>query len=182
MNITNSAEYVADGAQVTIYNSDADVGANMYLLRLRYADDGQANADFIVCEDNDGDDQLAINAVGDIVMDGADGTGGKFVTSYEDLTGASEGVAASVVVYTSFVTTDGDGDENALTLADGTKGQIKVFVTAVETAGGDSYKITPAHMNGGTKITFDATVGDGCTMIFDGTSWNIISNNGGTIS
>lgn len=182
VDITNSAEYGADGAQVTIYNSDADVGANAYLLRLRYADDGQANADFVVFEDNDGDDMLAINALGDIVMGGSTGTGGKFITSFEDLTGASEGVAASVVVYTTFVTTDGDGDENALTLADGVKGQVKIFVSAVEGAGGDSYKITPAHMNGGTKITFDAVVGDGCTMIFDGTSWNIISNNGGTIS
>jgi hypothetical protein len=182
VNITNSAEYGADGAQVTIYNSDADVTANAYLLRLRYVDDGQTNADFIICEDNDGDDMLAINALGDIVMGGATGTGGKLVSSFEDLTATSDGVAASIVVVTSFVTTNGDGDEDAITLADGTKGQIKIFVSTVEGAGGDSYKITPAHMNGGTKITFDGVVGDGCTFQFDGTSWNVISNNGGTIS
>ena len=102
--------------------------------------------------------------------------------SFESLTVESGGTAASVTQVVSFITTNGDGDEDAVTLADGTIGQVKIFVSAVEGAGGDSYKITPAHMNGGTKITFDGTVGDGCTMIFDGTSWNIVSNNGGTIS
>jgi len=38
-------------------------------------------------------------------------------------------------------------------------------------------------LNGGTQITFSADpVGEGCSMIFDGTSWNIIANNGGTIA
>jgi len=58
--INNSAEYGADGAQVTIENTDADIaGAAMYLLRLRYTADGVANADFMVMEDNNGDDMIA---------------------------------------------------------------------------------------------------------------------------
>ena len=181
VDINHAAELAADGAVVTIAETDATVETNnMFLMRLAYTD-AHEKCDYMVFEDGTGD-QLQIGALGDIVMGGATGTGGKLVTSFENLTGASEGVAASIVVVTTFVVTDGDGDENALTLADGTTGQIKIFVTKTEGAGGDTYKITPAHMNGGTKITFDATIGDGCTMIFDGTAWNIISNNGGTIA
>jgi len=71
VNITNSAEYGADGAQVTIANTDADVGAAMYLLRLRYTDNGQANADFAVFEDNNGDDMIAFTDGGAITAAGA---------------------------------------------------------------------------------------------------------------
>lgn len=70
MSIVNSAEYGADGAQVTIENTDADVGAAMYLLRLRYTDDGQANADFAVFEDNNGDDMIAFTDGGGILAAG----------------------------------------------------------------------------------------------------------------
>jgi hypothetical protein len=70
VSIVNSAEYGADGAQVTIQNTDADVGAAMYLLRLRYTDDGQANADFAVFEDNIGDDMIAFTDGGGITAQG----------------------------------------------------------------------------------------------------------------
>lgn len=71
VSIVNSAEYGADGAQVTIQNTDADVGAAMYLLRLRYTDDGQANADFAVFEDNNGDDMITFTDGGAITAAGA---------------------------------------------------------------------------------------------------------------
>lgn len=71
LSIVNSAEYGADGAQVTIENTDADVGAAMYLLRLRYTDDGQANADFAVFEDNNGDDMITFTDGGAITAAGA---------------------------------------------------------------------------------------------------------------
>jgi hypothetical protein len=53
--IINTAEYGANGQQVLIQNQDADVGAQMYLLDLDYsADDGQANADYIIAQDSGG--------------------------------------------------------------------------------------------------------------------------------
>ncbi len=70
VSIINSAEYGADGAQVTIENTDADVGAAMYLLRLRYTDDGQANAGYMVFEDANGTDRLTIENDGDFMTEG----------------------------------------------------------------------------------------------------------------
>ena len=55
-------------------------------------------------------------------------------------------------------------------------------MSKTEGAAGDTWKITPANMNGGTKISFDGVVGDGATLIFDGTKWTVLSTNGGTIS
>jgi hypothetical protein len=189
VNVTMAAnDYAAGAGTITVYDDSTGQTNASYLLRLAREANGDAQDGFILLEDNstgaagNGDDMLAINADGDIVMGGASGTGGRMIYSYEDLTVSSAGTAASVEVVVSVITTNGDADEDAVTLADGTKGQIKIFVSAVEGAGGDSYKVTPANMNGGTKITFDGVVGDGCTFLFDGTSWNIISNNGGTIS
>lgn len=64
VSIVNSAQYGADGAQVLINNTDGDVTAAMYLVRLRYTDDGQANADYLVAEDNAGDDKFALSQGG----------------------------------------------------------------------------------------------------------------------
>lgn len=111
-----------------------------------------------------------------------DASGMIAVQSSEVLTSVSAGVAASLLVTTTLITTNGDTDEDNVTLADGYAGQIKIFTVSVETAGGDSVKVTPANLNGGTQITFDGAVGDGCIMIFDGTNWNIVANNGGTIA
>lgn len=104
------------------------------------------------------------------------------VQSSEAITATSDGVAASLLVLTSIITTNGDADLDNVTLADGVAGQIKIFTVSTETAGGDSVKVTPANLNGGTQITFDGAVGDGCIMLFDGTNWNIVANNGGTIA
>lgn len=69
--IVGAAEYAADGAQITIENTDADItGGNMYLMRLRYTDDGQTNADYMVMEDNNGDDKVTISNDGDILTAG----------------------------------------------------------------------------------------------------------------
>ena len=112
VSIVNTAEYGADGAQVTIQNTDADVGAAMYLLRMRYTDDGQANADFLVCEDNNGDDMVAITDGGDITAAG-------IITSAEAIT-LTDADGAAVITATGYddsnasLVLDADnGDDNA---------------------------------------------------------------------
>ena len=189
VNVTaDVADYASGTGIVTVYDDSTGQTNASYLLRLAREADGDAQDYFILCQDNstgaaaNGDAQFAVNSGGDVVMGGASGTGGRLQYSFEDLTIASAGTAASVEVVTSFITTNGDADEDNATLADGIQGQVKIFAIAVEGAGGDTWKITPANLNGGSKISFDGVIGDGCTMLFDGTSWNIISNNGGTIS
>ena len=69
--ILNSVQYGADDAQVVINNTTAAVGAQMWLLRLRYTDDGEPNADFAVFEDENGTDMIQFNDGGAIVMEGS---------------------------------------------------------------------------------------------------------------
>uniref|UniRef100_A0A6M3KJZ7 Uncharacterized protein n=1 Tax=viral metagenome TaxID=1070528 RepID=A0A6M3KJZ7_9ZZZZ len=105
-----------------------------------------------------------------------------FVTSYETVQAATEAGVAAVGKMTTFLVSDGDADndEDTFSLADGVAGQIKYVVFKTDTDGADSVNITPA--NGSfTDILFD-TPGEGATLMFDGTNWHVVSNNGGTIT
>uniref|UniRef100_A0A6M3IHW5 Uncharacterized protein n=1 Tax=viral metagenome TaxID=1070528 RepID=A0A6M3IHW5_9ZZZZ len=95
---------------------------------------------------------------------------------------AGSGVAA-ITKSVSFLVSDGgaDNNEDTFSLADGTvAGQIKIIVYKTNTDGADSVNVTPAH-GSFTDILF-GTAGEGATLIFDGTNWQIVSNNGGVIS
>jgi hypothetical protein len=80
---------------------------------------------------------------------------------------------------TSLVTEIVTTGANALTLADGVDGQIKIL--AMKTDGGDG-TLTPATKTGFTTITFD-TAGDGCVLVFTTTTgWICVANNGCTLA
>lgn len=70
---------------------------------------------------------------------------------------------------------------NALTLADGVEGQIKVIVYVAEAAGADTGILTPTNLGAYTTITFNA-VGDACILQFLGTDWWVISARGATVA
>jgi hypothetical protein len=76
---------------------------------------------------------------------------------------------------TTTLTTTG---ANALTLADGAVGQIKLIVMIAD--GGDG-TLTPTNLANGTTLTF-ADVGDAVTLQFLGTEWWVISNNGAVLA
>ena len=97
----------------------------------------------------------------------------------------SEGVAIPVTATVVHITTNGDSDEDALTLADGVDGQLMFFAVVAVGNASDSVKITPASMIGGTKITFAADpLGLGCIMQYDlgADGWTVVGNNGGTVA
>jgi len=102
----------------------------------------------------------------------------------DSVTSDNAGVAASINTVVTLITTDGDSNEDNVTLADGlVAGQIKHFAVIAAGNAADSIKITPANMAGGSKITFAADpTGLGCSMVFDGTNWTVFANNGGTIA
>ena len=104
-------------------------------------------------------------------------------TPPDAITATSAGVAASILTPTTEVTTNDDNDLDNVTLANGTSGQIK-HIYCVASFAGDTWKITPATMLGGTQITFgDNSAGTGCTLVYaDNEGWIIIGNNGGTIA
>jgi len=100
----------------------------------------------------------------------------------DEITATDGGVAASLDTMNTEVTTNGDSDLDNVTLANGTSGQMKSIYCVVEGNAGDTWKITPATMCGGTQITF-AGVGEGCTLRYaDNEGWVVVGNNGGTIS
>lgn len=87
----------------------------------------------------------------------------------EDATTASSGAAAVPVTGRIHeITTTGTGD--ALTLADGTEGQMLTLVYVAEGAGGDTAVLTPSNLAGGTTITFNA-LGDAANLIFTAGAW-----------
>jgi hypothetical protein len=90
-------------------------------------------------------------------------------------TSSGEG-AVSVTGNIHEITTTG---ADALTLADGTEGQV-LFVVMV-TDGGDG-TLTPTNLAGNdTTITFDA-VGDAVTLLFTNDEWYIVGQNGVTVA
>jgi hypothetical protein len=141
----------------------------------------------VILEGASADDHETTIAVTDPTADRTltlpDASGTVLAGSTDAITATSEGVAASLLTLTTLITTNGDSDADNVTLADGTAGQVKIFVVVAEGDPADTVKITPANYLGGTQITFSATpVGEGCIMVFDGTDWGVVGNNGGTES
>ena len=62
--------YDTAGSFFKIDNTDADITNNTYLLDLEYTDDGQANADFFKCSDNNGDVKFSIQEEGNTAIAG----------------------------------------------------------------------------------------------------------------
>lgn len=94
---------------------------------------------------------------------------GRLIGSFEERSGAG---AISLETLTSYWTSTG---ANALTLADGTEGQLKILVHAVD---GGSLVVTPANFAGAaptsTTITL-LTAGDSVTLQFLKGQWYIVA-------
>lgn len=87
--------------------------------------------------------------------------------------------AAGAVDVTSLVTRIDSAGAIALTLADGTNGQIKVIVMGTD--GGDA-TLTPTTKTGFSTITFN-DAGDGVNLVFITTKgWIVTGNNGATLA
>lgn len=118
---------------------------------------------------------LLENIAGNVRLDGYlafDGTA-------EAVTAAGSTVAINVTSalsnITSSATTTG---ANALTLADGVQGQVKV-ITLI-THGGD-VQIDPANFANGASVTLDAA-GKSVTLMFNNSEWQIVSHYGATVA
>ena len=94
--------------------------------------------------------------------------------------GTSQSItSAGAVDLTSFVGfVDTSSGAMALTLADGTEGQVKNLVMIADS--GDA-TLTPANFGNGSTITFN-DAGDSCVLAFDGADWWVVSNNGCTVA
>jgi hypothetical protein len=109
---------------------------------------------------------------GNIALSGNTTLTGALLTSVNTLTGAG---AVSLTTTTTVLDTTG---ANALTLASGATGQIKVITMRARV--GDA-TLTPTALEGGTTLTFNS-IGDTVALVYNGTKWAIISNNGATLA
>lgn len=111
-------------------------------------------------------------------------TDGGMTCSVEDITTSSAdpglGTATATTIITTVTTDDTGASADQLALADGVKGDIKIITLKADTET-TGLEVIPNTFASGTKITF-ADVGDGCILVFDGTSWVLVANNGGTVS
>lgn len=99
------------------------------------------------------------------------GGGQQNITSYSKVTTAGATAIDPDIAVTLLTT----GGAHALSLADGSYDGQTVTIYMVAT-GGDG-TLTPANFADGSTITFDA-IGDWCTLIFDGTNWNLAGYTG----
>jgi len=175
---------------ITIGTAAVTVATNLYVAGAPTEGVTNAGAYFsgtnaILFDDNvskigDATHRIATIAVGTSIVNDGTYSGAPLA-----VTGASGGVAVAVTSTVVHITTNGDSDEDALTLVDGVDGQLMYFSVIAVGNASDSVKITPASMIGGTKITFAANpLGLGCIMQYDAGAdgWTVVGNNGGTIS
>ena len=81
--------------------------------------------------------------------------------------------SGAINLTTAVTTVNSAGGVLALTLANGSIGQLKVVIML--TAGNNAV-ITPTALHGGTTITMNA-VGDTVTLLYTSTGWAIIGSN-----
>ena len=98
-----------------------------------------------------------------------------FAQAEQTLTGAGAANVTSAV--TAFVTNTDNSGNNAVTLANGTTGQIKILYTKTESSSGQTTVVTPANFANGSTLTFDA-VGDAALLYFNGTNWVLVGSYG----
>jgi hypothetical protein len=115
---------------------------------------------------------ITINSTtGAVTVDAIFGTA--VVGGVQSLSGA--GAVDITNMVTSLTTT---GVSQALTLADGTAGQLKVITHTVD---GGSAVLTPTTKIGFSTVTF-AAVGDTVTLMYTAAGWAIIGSRGVTIA
>jgi len=102
-------------------------------------------------------------------------------TSYSNIiTGSVHSLAGpGAVNLTDLITEVSTTGADALTLANGSAGQVKIITMVAD--GGDG-TLTPTTLAGGTTITFN-DVGDGVVLVYSTTvGWVVVGNNGATIA
>ena len=129
---------------------------------------GRSNENIVVDPNGTGTVELqaATNVTGAFSASGAVTASAALIGSVDTRTGPG---AISLTTLTTEIVTTGTND--ALTLANGTLGQLKILV--MKTDGGDGI-ITPATFANGTNITMDE-VSDSVTLVYASTGWVVLA-------
>lgn len=100
---------------------------------------------------------------------------GALVGSHQALSGAG---AVNLTTHVTEVTTTGSAA--ALTLANGTVGQIKIITLAVD--GGGNATLTPTTFANGSTITFEDATDTVMLVYVTSVGWTVVSNQGCTVA
>lgn len=101
------------------------------------------------------------------------------LTVNDKLIGAVQALSgAGAVNLTDPITAVTSTGTDALTLANGTAGQVKIITMVVD--GGDA-TLTPTTPLGYSTIVFDA-IGDSVTLVYTSAGWAVVGVNGATVS
>ena len=103
------------------------------------------------------------------------------VPSYLGLAQTSQSITADASSQVSDVTSaiteiNATSATGAISLADGTDGQIKIFINT-STSGTNNIVITPTNLRGYTTITLNAE-GETAICLFKNSKWNVIGGHG----
>ncbi len=89
------------------------------------------------------------------------------------------GAASVATMWTAIISTSDGAAADVCTLADGVAGQLK-FISLKTDGETTGLALTPTNFKEGTDLLFE-TVNDNCILIFDGSEWHLVYNNGGTV-
>ena len=109
------------------------------------------------------------------------------IPTYIGLDGTAQNITGTTApsVTTSISTIDLSSASNSTTatgtLADGTNGQVKIFVMTTAPSTGSSYRVTVTNWGstatGTQQLQFNA-IGESATCIFTNSKWYVIASNG----
>lgn len=178
VNITNAAADLAAGdGVVTVYGSATAGQTNAaYLLRLAWKANGDAQDNFILCEDNstgaagNGDDMFKVDSGGNVTTAGKVSIG-TFLNlgAATELTIDGDGAIAVTRSYHS-VDTNADGATDDLsTISGGTEGDV-VVLRANNSGRSVVVKNGVGNILCGADVTLD-NVADSITLLYDGANW-----------
>jgi hypothetical protein len=129
--------------------------------------EGSSSSNITITDGANGNITLTPNGSGAVNLAGK--------TLMSETTTSSGAGAVAVTGSIHEITTTG---ADALTLADGTEGQVLFVVMTVD---GGNGTLTPDNLAGGTTITFDA-VGDAVTLLFTNSTWFVVGINGAAVA
>jgi cytoskeletal protein CcmA (bactofilin family) len=114
----------------------------------------------------------------DLAVDGDATVSGVLNLQSVDAYGSGGAVDLTKSVHHIFTLTVATG-----TLAAGTEGQLIMFSMTGQTNQVNTMTITVANPSwGGAGTLLFNTAGDGCTLVYAGSKWNIVGNNGVTVA
>jgi hypothetical protein len=154
---TNAVLTIADGKTLTVNNSITFAGTDATTMTLPSTNATIARTD------------AAQTFTGDQTFD-------NIIGSVQSLSGP--GAVNTTQISTAFTST-ATGD--ALTLANGTVGELKTIVYVAEAAGADTGILTPTTCVGYATITF-TNVGDSVTLQYFTQGWAVIGVRGATVA